>query len=237
MIKIQSQETWTALTDLLHVRMPSPPRHLVCLQAYATDTCQPKLKYNRQLWLEQPHPDNYTDETFLQSLKVNGCSSSRSYWQVVNEAAAVTQQMDTVVSVAAVSAYLYKVNLLSRWGTKLALCLALGQMQPQHFVTQHGDLQGWITPRPMLIVVIVPVVFVGGYCLTAGGQGRNKHAKHAVRQVSLLTAGVYFMSPLLQTLTKSVSRSALLRCPATSTYTAEQFVHCGRFAVLWQFTA
>ena len=188
--------------------MPSPSRHVVCLQAYATEASQPKLKYNRQLWLEQPHPDNYTDETFLQSLKVNGCTSSRSYWQVVNKAAAVTQQMDTVVSVAAVSAYLYKVNSLSRWGTKLALSLAFKQLQQQHFIMQPCDLQGWIFPRPLLVVVIVPIVFVGGYCLIAGGQGRNKLAKRAARQVCLLTAGVYFMSPLLQTLTKSVSRSA-----------------------------
>ena len=187
--------------------MPSPSRHVVCLQAYATEAHQPKVKYNRQLWLEQPHPDNYTDETFLQSLKVNGCTSSRSYWQVVMEASAVTQQMDTVVSVAAVSAYLYKVTLLSLWSTKLALEW-FEQLQHRHFILQTCDIQGWISPTPLLIIVTVPVLIAGGYCLIAGGQGRDRYAKRAARQITLLTAGVYFMSPLLQTLTRSVSRSA-----------------------------
>ena len=117
-------------------------------------------------------------------------------------------------------------NSLDRWGTKLALSLALKQLQQQHFNMQSCDLQGWISPRPLLIVVIVPVVFAGGYCLIAGGQGRNKHARRAVRQVSLLTAGVYFMSPLLQTLTKSVSRSAPFNCPAKSISIPEHPVHC-----------
>lgn len=168
---------WTALYGHFHVRMPSPSRPAVCLQAYATDTHQPKVKYNRQLWLEQPQPDNYTDETFLQSLQVNGCTSSRNYWQVVSEASAVTQQTDTVVSVAAVSTYLYK---------------------------------GWISPIPLLVAVIVPVVFAGCYCLVAGGQGRDRYAKRAARQITLLTAGVYFMSPLLQTLTRSVSSDSIV---------------------------
>ena len=118
--------------------MPSPPRHVVCLQAYATESCQPKLRYNRQLWVEQPQPDNYTDETFLQSLRVLGCTSCRSYWQVVGEASAVTQQMDTVVSVAAVSAYLYKVNPCKRWGTELALNMAYKQLQQPTF--HHANL-------------------------------------------------------------------------------------------------
>lgn len=79
-------------------------------------------------------------------------------------------------------------------------------------------------------------MFVGGYCLIAGGQGRNKHAKRAVRQVSLLTAGVYFMSPLLQTLTKSVSRSAPLDCLDKSITIAEHPVHCSNVALLQQFS-
>lgn len=101
--------------------MPSPSRPVVCLQAYATEAQQPKVKYNRQLWLEQPQPDNHTDETFLQSLRVNGCTSSRSYWQVVCEASAVTQQTDTVVSVAAVSTYLHKVSFVQLIMTQVPL--------------------------------------------------------------------------------------------------------------------
>ena len=95
--------------------MRSPEKLVVSVRAYATQSPQPKVKYNRHLWLEQPHADNYTDETFLQSLRVKGCTWSKSYWQVVSEAAAVTQQIDTVVSVAAVSAYLYKASMLRVW--------------------------------------------------------------------------------------------------------------------------
>ena len=68
------------------------------------------VRYNKQLWVEQVFPDNYTDETFLQSLKVKLHKPVRSYWQVVLDGSAVTQQMDTVVAVVAVSAYLYKAS-------------------------------------------------------------------------------------------------------------------------------
>lgn len=63
-----------------------------------------------------------------------------------------------------------------------------------------------MSPKPLLIVVVVPVVLAGVYSLMAGGNGCDKYAKRAARQVTLLAAGVYFMSPLLQTLTRSVSR-------------------------------
>ncbi len=76
-----------------------------------TSSFNSEVKYNRQLWLEQAFPDNYTDDTFLQSLTVNVRTPARSYWQVVREAAAVTQQMDTVVAVATVSVYLYKASV------------------------------------------------------------------------------------------------------------------------------
>ena len=184
--------------------MPSPSRPVVCLKAYATEAHQPKVRYNRQLWLEQPQPDNYTDETFLQSLRVNGCTSSRSYWQVVSEASAVTQQTDTVVFVAAVSTYLYKVNSIQLVMAQMAIALTTDSG-----IMWTCAIQGWISPTPLLVVVIVPVVFAGVWCLIVGRQGCNGYAKHAARQITLLTAGVYFMSPLLQTLTRSVSRSAL----------------------------
>lgn len=72
--------------------------------------------------------------------------------------------------------------------------------------TNHACLQGWMSPRPLLLVVVLPIVLAGGYCAVAGRQAHTSFAKRAVRQVVLLTAGVYLMSPLLQTLTKSVSR-------------------------------
>ena len=63
-----------------------------------------------------------------------------------------------------------------------------------------------MSPEPLLVIVFVPVVLSGLFCLTAGKHGSNEFAGRAARQVVLLTAGVYFMSPLLQTLTRSVSR-------------------------------
>ena len=91
--------------------MCDPIKHVIHLTARAQGLQQPRVTYNRQLWLEQAFPDNYTDDTFLQSLKISVHTSARSYWQVVREASAVTQQMDIVVSVAAVSVHLYKASI------------------------------------------------------------------------------------------------------------------------------
>ncbi len=63
-----------------------------------------------------------------------------------------------------------------------------------------------MSPEPLLCVVVVPVVLAGGFCTIAGSQSSIIYARRAVRQLVLLIAGVYLMSPLLQTLTSSVSR-------------------------------
>lgn len=91
--------------------MAKAAQALIYLSADAS-TLTSSVAFRRQLWLEQALPDNYTDETFLQSLKISVRGPIRSYWQVVREASAVTQQMDTVVAVATVSAYLYKASNL-----------------------------------------------------------------------------------------------------------------------------
>lgn len=92
--------------------MAKSPQVLICLSADASTLKAPRVAFRRQLWSEQALPDNYTDETFLRSLKISVHGPIRSYWQVVREASAVTQQMDTVVVVAMVSAYLYKASNL-----------------------------------------------------------------------------------------------------------------------------
>ena len=63
-----------------------------------------------------------------------------------------------------------------------------------------------MSPMPLLVIVLVPIILAGMYCLAAGQQSHRQHARRAFRQVALLIAGVYLMSPLLQTLTRSVSR-------------------------------
>lgn len=63
-----------------------------------------------------------------------------------------------------------------------------------------------MSPAPLLCVVIVPFVLAAGSYAVAGHEGNVTCARRAVRQVLLLAAGVYLMSPLLQTLTSSVSR-------------------------------
>ncbi|KAL0054305.1 hypothetical protein WJX82_006881 [Trebouxia sp. C0006] len=157
--------------------MAKAAQALIYLSADASTLKAPRVTFSRQLWLEQALPDNYTDETFLQSLKISVHGPVRSYWQVVREASAVTQQMDTVVAVATVSAYLYK---------------------------------GWMSPEPLLCVVVVPVLLAGAFCTVAGNQSSIIYARRAVRQLVLLTAGVYLMSPLLQTLTSSVSSDSIV---------------------------
>ncbi len=103
--------------------MAKAAQALIYLSADASTLKAPGVTFSRQLWLEQALPDNYTDETFLQSLKISIHGPIRSYWQVVREASAVTQQLDTVVAVATVSAYLYKASNLQHNAVYKA-CLA-----------------------------------------------------------------------------------------------------------------
>ena len=90
--------------------MSKSPGRVLHLTADAASSSNTRVKYTRQLWLEQPFPDNYTDESFLRSLRVSMRPATRSYWQVVRDSSAITQQVDTVAMVAAVSVYLYKAS-------------------------------------------------------------------------------------------------------------------------------
>ena len=108
--------------------MSKSPGRVLHLTANASSSSGTRVKNTRQLWLEQPFPDNYTDESFLRSLRVSMRSRTRSYWQVVRDSSAITQQVDTVALVAAVSVYLYKASSLI-----CCICtLFVACMQKQH---------------------------------------------------------------------------------------------------------
>lgn len=57
-----------------------------------------------------------------------------------------------------------------------------------------------------LLMLLSAWTAVCGLCCVLAGDCSGHDAVRAIRQFALLAGGVYFMSPLLQTLTRSVSR-------------------------------
>jgi Phosphatidylinositol N-acetylglucosaminyltransferase len=72
--------------------------------------------WKRVLYEEFDLDDNYTDATFLQSLVINAEVPQRDYWRVVNDSAAVTQQISIATLAVAIAIYLYEARITSKPG-------------------------------------------------------------------------------------------------------------------------
>mmetsp|Transcript_1508 Transcript_1508/g.3174 ORF Transcript_1508/g.3174 Transcript_1508/m.3174 type:complete len:334 (+) Transcript_1508:306-1307(+) len=170
--------------------------------ASQNDMSEGELKHARPHWRKvlyerQPYPDNYTDpDLFLRGLVTNARVQPKRYWRVVGEAAMVTQQASIVCSVAAA----------------FTRCILLPE--PQIPLTVR-----WI----LLGDVVLLLLILGGSKLMADIEPELKVEAHrfigaqkpmgpafGARQTALLVVGVFLTSPLLQTLTYSISDDTII---------------------------
>mmetsp|Transcript_23632 Transcript_23632/g.51585 ORF Transcript_23632/g.51585 Transcript_23632/m.51585 type:complete len:320 (-) Transcript_23632:302-1261(-) len=168
-----------------------------------------KPKWQKTLYSKQPYADNYTDpDVFLEELTTNARVQPKNYWTVVCDAALVTQEASLVVTVAA--AFLHTMRLSAVVDhTVLAWRLTAA----------NGGLllAGWLC-RALL-------------ACSSGGAKRASLAVppvatmvHGLRQASLLGVGVWLMSPLTQTLTRSISEDTII-ATVVATFMLHLYLH------------
>uniref|UniRef100_A0A6A7G916 Phosphatidylinositol N-acetylglucosaminyltransferase subunit C n=1 Tax=Hirondellea gigas TaxID=1518452 RepID=A0A6A7G916_9CRUS len=68
-----------------------------CSSCGATHLCRPsKVKWRRILWQHQPYDDNYTDESFLSSMRTNENVQEHRFLLIIPETSQITQQISVV---------------------------------------------------------------------------------------------------------------------------------------------
>eukprot|EP00242_Pyramimonas_sp_CCMP2087_P012692 CAMPEP_0198199942 /NCGR_PEP_ID=MMETSP1445-20131203/3040_1 /TAXON_ID=36898 /ORGANISM="Pyramimonas sp., Strain CCMP2087" /LENGTH=296 /DNA_ID=CAMNT_0043869853 /DNA_START=353 /DNA_END=1240 /DNA_ORIENTATION=+ len=155
-------------------------------------------KWQKTLYAEQPFADNYTDpDDFLRELITNARFQPKNYWTVVCDAAMVTQEVSLVVAVSAAFTHAMRLSAVSNHD--VLTC----QLTAANVALLLG---GWICrsligcdPRPNRAKASARLATPPKAIMA-----------HGLRQASLLVVGVWFMSPLTQTLTYSISEDTII---------------------------
>ncbi|KAG2461491.1 PIGC acetylglucosaminyltransferase, partial [Polypterus senegalus] len=141
---------------------------------------QPGVRWRKVLYEPQPFPDNYVDERFLEELRKNIYVRRYRYWSVVFESGLVAQQL------ACVSVF-----------------VVLWWYMDRGLLTPH-----WLFGTGLLLSTVGYVA----YELVDGGLGRHQSGR--TRWADLKSAIVFVLftygfSPLLKTLTESISTDTI----------------------------
>lgn len=179
-------------------------------QTGTADGTDPWRRKTRQLWKCNSHPDNFTDESFLSELVVNAKVKHRNYWQVVFGSKVVAQQMGTVACVIA-----------------LSLQLNQGLLEVRTLLVYNGGVVATFLLLYTLLCAVRDIphaenshtnqtAHVGLWYRTVGLRSGSQLWRGA-RRISLLIVGTFFLSPLLQTLTRSISSDTIVATTAYAT--------------------
>eukprot|EP01012_Entosiphon_sulcatum_P042949 TRINITY_DN57087_c0_g1_i1.p1 TRINITY_DN57087_c0_g1~~TRINITY_DN57087_c0_g1_i1.p1 ORF type:complete len:309 (-),score=62.72 TRINITY_DN57087_c0_g1_i1:147-1073(-) len=93
-------------------------------------------RWAKVLYLKQPYPDNYSDDTLLRDMKKNADVEVFEYWSCVRETAAITQELSVVV--------LFVVMFKHLWDGTLSLRFLL--------LLDAAMFAVWVVCRPLLAV-------------------------------------------------------------------------------------
>eukprot|EP00850_Spirogloea_muscicola_P016225 SM000130S27112 [mRNA] locus=s130:246825:254244:- [translate_table: standard] len=156
--------------------------------ALAAGAGQARPPWRKVLYLRQPYNDAHTDPSFLAGLVTNANVVQRDYWTVVRESVVVIRQLAIVVVAAGKRPHvpagpaLSAHALLDRMSTIQLLVLDI--------VLAAAGFVAWVLLRGLEV-------------LTADALVSDAF------NVFLLVSGVYIMSPILQTLTRSISSDTI----------------------------
>uniref|UniRef100_A0A8D2LCI6 Phosphatidylinositol glycan anchor biosynthesis class C n=2 Tax=Varanus komodoensis TaxID=61221 RepID=A0A8D2LCI6_VARKO len=136
--------------------------------------------WQRALYKRQPFPDNYVDRSFLEELRKNVRARRYRYWAVVFEAGLVVQQLCSVCVFGVVWRY-----------------MDVGLLAPQ-----------WLFGTGLLASLVGYVLFDA----VDSGAGRRQSGRTRwadLRSAVVFVAFTYGFSPVLKTLTESISTDTI----------------------------
>ncbi|OLY78120.1 Phosphatidylinositol N-acetylglucosaminyltransferase GPI2 subunit [Smittium mucronatum] len=139
-----------------------------------------KPQWQKKLYIKQDYPDDYVDKTFLIELQKNANVRIYDYWLVVSESIVVTQHLSSIIIFIAFFIYLYRDNISNYFLVNTSLVmLLLGSL------LWDGILSKLNPPQPLIL---------------------NMKMVRSVVNFALI---LYFLSPVLRTLTEDTSSDTI----------------------------
>jgi phosphatidylinositol glycan class C protein len=163
------------------------------------------LRRRKVLYEKQAVEDDHTDEHFLEELVLNLDVRPRSYWVVVRGSVGVTQQLSVTVGAALVFFFVNEGAL----SPDALLCLdGAGSAASACACPALSRLRAAARAAALLAC---------GFALRCAlGSTPRRGAAQSAREGAVLAGGVYALSPLMQTLTGSISGDTIAACVAAS---------------------
>lgn len=150
------------------------------------------VPWKKLLYLKQPYPDNYTDESFLSQLKRNTTVTKYSYWKLVNDFTLVAFHLSNLLLVMLTFTGIYHRHWNALWPTVIASSLsAVGFViwgQITHTSSESANAQ----PHPL-----VPM-----YPKSSGSKPKFK-------SFLLIIFILLVLSPVLKSLTRSTASDSI----------------------------
>ncbi|XP_061682306.1 phosphatidylinositol N-acetylglucosaminyltransferase subunit C isoform X2 [Syngnathoides biaculeatus] len=167
------------------------------------------VAWRKVLWERQPYPDNYVDRRFLEELRRNEGLRQYRYWAVVQEAGLVGEQLSCVAIFITLWLYMEEVNygqglqqLTERPGT---ISFSIHRKDKIGMV-HYGGL---LSPETLLVISLASSLLGYGLYQALASQAqpvlqpRTRLAD--LQSAAIFLAFIFGFSPVLKTLTESVS--------------------------------
>ncbi|PVU86486.1 hypothetical protein BB559_004274 [Furculomyces boomerangus] len=140
-----------------------------------------RKKWQKKLYIKQDYPDDYVDETFLIEMQKNVNVRIYDYWSVVTESIAVTQHFSSILIFVAVFLKLYKDEITESILLWFSILgLLLGSLLWDRIVSREKKTEPLVLKMGML------------------------------RSVANFALILYFLSPVLRTLTVDTSTDTII---------------------------
>jgi phosphatidylinositol glycan class C protein len=143
--------------------------------------------------------DDATDAAFLEELVLNLDVRPRSYRQVARDSVAIAQQLSVTVATAAVFFFASE-----------------GELEPAALLSLDGAVHERVAFCMSAHALRAVALMLAGFALRCALGGPRRGALQSLREAGVLCVGVYALSPLLQTLTGSISGDTIAACVAAS---------------------
>lgn len=145
----------------------------------------PKHPWKKLLYVEQPYPDNYVDETFLTQMRKNVDLRTYDYWTLVQESGTISQHYSSILIFTALFIYTYHGHISDTFLFQLSASLtALGYSL-------------WDVLGRLYSFKKIHIPNLG-----------NNHAT-TMKAAALIVSCVLAASPTLRTLTESTSSTTI----------------------------
>lgn len=153
-----------------------------------------KLKpWKKLLYLQQPYPDNYTNESFLAQLKRNTTVSKYSYWKLVDDFTLVAFHLSNLLLVILTFTGIYLHYWNSVWPTLMSSCCSIiGVIIWDQINSSLADHRS-----------------DGYYPIPISSPALSSGPKPKVKSFLIIIFIILLLSPVLKSLTKSTSSDSI----------------------------